>query len=365
MSRRKGIPGYCRHKGTGQAYATVNGKEVYLGAYGSAESRRAYAELIARLEAGGATPRPAALTVVQLVARYDDFAESYYRKSGEPTRQIERVRRSLGVAVKLYGSTPAAGFGPVALAACREHMVGLGWSRKHVNACVGCVRRCWRWAAAAELVPASVYQALATLDGLRAGRTKARETAPVGPVADDVAEATLAKLGPVVADMVRLQLLTGMRAGEVCALKAEEIDRSGEVWTWTMSDHKTLHHGKGRVIYLGPKAQALLASHLAACGGGHVFSPRRAARSCRVGPRSPGECYTSNSYQKAINRACARAGVPPWASNQLRKSAATRIRAEFGLDVAQAILGHSRVETTQIYASKTAAAAVAAMLKVG
>ncbi len=40
MLRR--IPRYCRHKGTGQAYVTIDGRERYLGPYGSPESREEY-----------------------------------------------------------------------------------------------------------------------------------------------------------------------------------------------------------------------------------------------------------------------------------------------------------------------------------
>jgi site-specific recombinase XerD len=41
------------------------------------------------------------------------------------------------------------------------------------------------------------------------------------------------------------------------------------------------------------------------------------------------------------------------------------LRAEFGLDVAKAVLGHSRVETTQIYAEIDQVRAMEAMARVG
>src|SRR6185436_8797415 len=110
MARRKNaIPSYCLHRASGLAYVTLGGKEHYLGKHGTPESRRAYAELIARLDAGGsAAAPPADPTVAQLVADYDDFARSYYVKGGRPTGQYERVRRSLGVVVALFGSSPAS-----------------------------------------------------------------------------------------------------------------------------------------------------------------------------------------------------------------------------------------------------------------
>jgi hypothetical protein len=41
--------------------------------------------------------------------------------------------------------------------------------------------------------------------------------------------------------------------------------------------------------------------------------------------------------------------VPPWSSLQLRHTAATLIRARYSLETARVVLGHCRVETSQIY----------------
>jgi hypothetical protein len=46
------------------------------------------------------------------------------------------------------------------------------------------------------------------------GRTEARESDPVKPVARAVVDDTLPVLRPILADMVRVQLETGMRPGE-------------------------------------------------------------------------------------------------------------------------------------------------------
>ncbi len=43
-------------------------------------------------------------------------------------------------------------------------------------------------------------------------------------------------------------------------------------------------------------------------------------------------------------------GADRWTPNGLRHLAATAIRARFGVEAAQAVLGHSDVKTTQIYA---------------
>ena len=58
------------------------------------------------------------------------------------------------------------------------------------------------------------------------------------------------------------------------------------------------------------------------------------------------------SYRQAIEYACVKVGVPVWMPNQLRHTQATNIRREFGAEHAQVHLGHSELNTTQIYAEK-------------
>jgi len=65
------------------------------------------------------------------------------------------------------------------------------------------------------MIPGKVYADLSTVDALRAGKGNARETAPVEPVAEEIIEATLPCLPPPVAALVKLQLHTGARSGEL------------------------------------------------------------------------------------------------------------------------------------------------------
>jgi integrase len=54
-----------------------------------------------------------------------------------------------------------------------------------------------------------------------------------------------------------------------------------------------------------------------------------------------------------------------WAPNQLRHTAATQIRRQFGLEAAQITLGHTRADVTQIYAERDERKAADIMLQVG
>jgi hypothetical protein len=52
-------------------------------------------------------------------------------------------------------------------------MIELNHSRRYVNENVHRVRKVFRWAASEQLIPVSVPEALATVEGLRKGHTKA------------------------------------------------------------------------------------------------------------------------------------------------------------------------------------------------
>ena len=109
-------------------------------------------------------------------------------------------------------------------------------------------------------------------------RSKARETARILPVEDDVVEKTIGHLPLVVADMVRFQRLAGCRPGEVCAITPSLVDRSNDVWKVKLVEHKTAWRGQNRTIYVGPKAQAVLAPYLLRGPDAHCFSPKESER---------------------------------------------------------------------------------------
>ena len=67
---------------------------------------------------------------------------------------------------------------------------------------------------------------------------------------------------------------------------------------------------------------------------------------------SAGSCYTTDSYRRAIHRACDKAGLERWSPNRLRHTAATEVRAKFGLEAAQIVLGHLAADVAQIYAER-------------
>ena len=82
-----------------------------------------------------------------------------------------------------------------------------------------------------------------------------------------------------------------------------------------------------------------------------LFAPEK--KSTKSKPkRKPGKRYTRDSYRRAVQRACDKAGVERWSPNQLRHSAATEIRSRYGLEAAQVVLGHAKADVTQVYAER-------------
>jgi integrase len=319
---------------------------------------------------------------------WDRHAEAHYRRrDGTPTGELDNYRDSVRPLRKPYGNTPARDFSPLRLKAVRQAMIDAGLSRTTINQRVGRIVRLFKWAASEELVPAAVYQALKTVSGLPKGRSEARERDPIKPVPDALVDAIRPHVARQVWAMIQLQRLSGMRPGEVVLMRGCDLDRGGEVWSYTPGQHKTEHRGRSRRIALGPRAQEVLRPWLRADSMEYLFMPReamaefraeqrrrrrtplypsQAARPRKPDPKqAPGDRYTTRTYNHAIRYGCARAGVPPWHPNQLRHAAATGIRHAFDLDAARAVLGHSDLKTSEVYAERDRERAARVMREIG
>jgi integrase len=410
---RNSVPKYRKHKASGQAVVKLNGQDIYLGPHGTKVSRREYDRLVSEWLAGGRQLVITAgdgLTIVEAIARYWRHAKAYYVKNGRPTAEQACIRAALRFVIEFYADTPAAEFSPVSLKAVRNQMVEAGSARSTVNKNVGRIRRLYRWLASEQLIPVAVYQALTVVDGLRKGRTTAREPEPIAPVDDATVEQTMPFLPTVVRDMIRVQRFTGMRPAEVCILRPCDLDRSGDVWQFTPQSHKTEHRGGRRTVCIGPRAQGVLLKYLARAPESFCFSPadseekrlaarhaaRRVSISCGNRPgssrrrkprRAAGERYSAGAFRRSVHRGCDRAFRHPtlsaipksklaaeqlaelkkwqsahrWSPNRLRHSAATEIRARFGIEAVRTVLGHAEMSTSEIYAERdhTLAARVA------
>ena len=348
MPKRK--PSYLLHKTTGQARVRIDGKDHYLGAYGSPESREHYDELIVEWFAKNGDLTQYTLTVDDLTLLYIKHVHEHYQKNGRPTSEATCIKTTLRYLVAICGRTRVRDFGPKAFKTVRQAMIDDGHFRKSINKHAGRIRRMFRWAVENEYCSALVLTALAAVQGLQAGRTNAFESESVRPVSADCVTAVGPYVSHPVWAMIRLQLLTAARPGEILIMRGGNLNTTGHVWEYVPASHKTEHYEKGRIVFIGPKAQAIIQEFLKPDLQAYLFSPRD-VRSVKPGcTRQPGERYNRDAYRNAIKRACRKAGVPEWYPNQLRHNAATNIRREFGIEAARTVLGHSSAVTSEIYA---------------
>ena len=365
------------HKRSGQARLCYRRRHYYLGPWGSPEAAKKYAELHARLEGGGLITGPAGATVAEVIAAFKLHADRHYRRpDGTPTNEVSEFERSWIGLVALYGERPAAEVGPLMLKTARQQMIDTGLCRRVINQRVGRLKRLFRWAAENEIVPATVYQALASVRGLQVGRTAAKDHPEVPPVAEAVVDATVGHLGPVTRAMVRLQQYTGMRPGEVCSLRPMDVDQVGvvvggvRVWVFRPPQHKTSWRGHKKAVAIGPKGQLALRPFLDRPADAWCFSPAEEmqahrGRVVKRGKRRMGKRYTAGVYAQRIRQVCLREGIEPWSPNQLRHLAAGVIEHGFGLDAARAALGHRNAQTTLIYAARDLGRAAEVAAKIG
>ena len=397
-ARRKLTPSYLEHKQSGKGRAVwtdstgTRQQKLLPGPFESEESRAAFGRLLLELATSPAVAvaRPATITVNEVLIAYYGHAEKYYSgPDGKPTKELGCMKAATKPVRELYGVLPAVQFGPLALRAVRQKMIDTGLCRGLVNRRTDRVKRVFKWAVAEELVPVATYEALRALAGLRQGRTEARESEPVKPVADDVVKATLSHLPPHVRGIIELIQHTGMRPAEACAMTLGRIDRTGETWIYRPLAHKTAYKGTIRVIPLGPKARGVLATFLRGRSldpNESIFSPKRqrderfeamrANRKTKVQPtqmdrrkekpkKLPTDRYKPEAVSHAVAFAAAKAQVQHWHPYQLRHSFATRVRKEHGLEAAQVVLGHARADVTQVYAERNEELATSVAAKIG
>ncbi|MFM7110798.1 MAG: tyrosine-type recombinase/integrase, partial [Planctomycetota bacterium] len=279
-------PSLCHHKASNRFYIWSAHKRIYLKGRGD-DPRNPPLEVLAQYREAlmgqgmwDAQSDSDLVRVVELAKMFLDFARSEYRLSS----QVATFKSILTPLVREFGMLPVNQFGPRKLIEYQAALVHDGRTRQGINKALTLVRQVFRWAVSMEIIESGRLTALQAVRPLRKGRTDAPESPRRDAVPDDVIEATIPHLGPMIADMVKLQRLTGMRPGEVVGLNMRELDRSGDVWVYRPEHHKCSWRESVRMIDIGPRAQEILAKHLRA-DGKPLFSPRDAMDERRVARR--------------------------------------------------------------------------------
>lgn len=282
-------------------------------------------------------------------------------------------------------------------------MIALDWSRGVINQRVGRIKRIFKWGVCRQAVSPMIYHGLMAVEGLKRGRTSARETPKRRPVDERDVYAILPYTTPVIAAMIKLQLLTGMRPGELVIMRPCDIDRNGEVWHYCPDKHKTQYLGSERIVSIGLRGQEILRPYMLRSEEVYLFSPADSEKqrlkkmhaerkvplkygnrpgTNRKGLSNFSDCYTSANYGQAVRHAIKAANKVikskhaatgtlddfreiRWTPYQLRHTAATKVRKEFGYESAGAALGHTNMSATAIYAERNQGLADEAARRLG
>jgi len=374
------VPVYRHHKRTGRAAVSIYRQDgtrteiILPGDFGSGESKQEYERLLAQLRAGNgklpAEQAPSDLTVAELVARFmSEHVEDHYRRpDGTPTGEKANFVMTFRPFVRLFGSKPACELTPLDLRTVREAMLTGSWMtdeekkkrrqtrggdgttcRKETNKRIGRIKKLFKWSVEMMLVAPAVWHGLQAVSGLQAGRGKARESVDVEAVPLEHVERTLEHMPEVFADIVRTQLYSGARAGEILKMRSCDIDREAtkDVWVFAPSSHKNAWRGHKRKIVFGPRAQLVLRKYFEPeSPEAFLFRPGmgRPRKQAYLRP-----CYNVVELDKAIGRAAKKAGVIHWSSHQLRHLAARLAEKETSIEGARAYLGQKTINMAAHY----------------
>jgi integrase len=373
--------------GSDRAFMILGNQRIYLGNYDSPESWRAYHAIQAEYKATGLIALPGKssqdFTICELFAAFLTHAEKYYRKpDGTPTSELKNFIIAMREVRPLYETLPADDFSPLKLQAVRQRFIDRRLARKTINDMISRIKLIFKWGLANELLKPETVTSLNSVAGLRRGRSGAKETKPVKPVTMGHVDKIKPFVSRQVWGLVQFQLFTGCRPTEATICRPVDIDMSGKIWIYTPQDHKNSYRGHDRQIFIGPRGQEIVKEFLQDRPiDAYLFSPKDAARekaalanshrrqnqtaNPRKTSRVLGDSYGVDSYRRAIRSACLKAGIPIWSPNQLRHSAGTRVRKQFGVEGAQLILGHQRADVTQIYSEVNTEKALQIAQKIG
>ncbi len=334
-------------------------------AKGLRRAEKVLAAWVDELEAHDCTD-PARLTVAELVRRWLDEAKWNVRPA--TLHFYERTTR-LHVLPTL-GDLAAATIGPADLSRLYAEKRGAGLAESSVHHIHASVRACFRWALGEDLVERN------PADRVKTPPRQVREERHVW-TQETVARAAIASDGTVVDVPMVLAAWCGLRRGEVCGRRWENVDLDtgrlaiAEVLEQTKTG--ALHvevpktaHGE-RLVPLAPAVVEILRRHKARQDEYAVAHGRAWNTSGYVVCRQSGAPMKPDNLSSAWSSFVRSRDLPPVSFHGLRHTFATDLfdqaeHPESMLKVVQDLLGHTHASTTaDIYLHATDGAAGIAM----
>jgi integrase len=393
MAKKK-VPGLLHHKGKNLGYSIspATRKATYHGQWGLVATKQAYLRWCADLLTEDVSPsivpehEPVVADLVNAMIKH---SISYYRDptTGKPTSQLGVIKSALRE-LDLYLEMKIKDFKPSVLVAVRAAIVNRdiipqseGAPKKKlcissVNNAIVKIRQMFKLGVGWELVPVEIYQALACVQHLnwRTAPTL-RNPDKIAPVPVEYFRLIMPHLKPMYRAVLTVHLATGMRVKELCSMRWSEMTEvEPGLWCYAPAEHKNSHRGDPRLIYMKTDLIDLMRSvRKPLWDKDAVWCQRGVGKSAGYSGMISGDGYARaiegaqkryNEGRLAINQgartdkkkldttSAKRAPMEHWTPLQIRHTVATQVRRTHGLEGAQAVLGHSTLDATQIYAEK-------------
>ncbi|MBI9016903.1 MAG: site-specific integrase [Phycisphaerae bacterium] len=342
-------------------------------------------------------------SLANLINIYLTYCRERYSSSNE-AYNIEVALRPLP---KLYPDLPAEEFDSLKLMTVQDYLIKQKLARSTINKRrIPMIKRMFKWAVSRKLVPGFIFTNLSTVESIERGRHGVKPEKKVTALPEKHVIAILPYLTSIVADMVMVHYYTGLRSTEICIMKPADFDKESHknIWIYKCKDKNFWRTGELKQIPIGPKTQKILKKYMKRQAKAYLFSPAESMAKMREKRREnrttkdsygnrpgtniksnplvqPNDRYNKDSYRRAVQRGIAGANkalrielklkktdtdpIPKWTPHQLRHTASTNVRADMGLDAASAMLGHSDINTTQLYAELQLKKAIEAAEKHG
>lgn len=303
------------------------------------------------------TRNPQRQVIVRKAAQqYKAYADERYSATDRRNSEAYKVKKVLDQFEELFGSLPVDDIRPAHVDTFLQCMVDNDLARSTINGRMNVLRRWSRWCVSKMIMPPAAREFFWSVDNLKYGERGVREADKITAVDEAIVSATLDHLPATLQAVVKLQLYTSARPGELLIMRPMDIDTSKTPWLYVPGSdkphgkHKNAWRGHDRKIYLGPKCRDIVQPFLNRVLTGFMFTPAEAVEQRRGhGYANANPSYTTDTYGQAIVYACDAAKVPRWCPLQLKHTALTRIERMENAQAARAMAGHKHVETTLDY----------------
>ena len=317
---------------SGYLYIRIKGRDYYLGKDPKEAKAKARSLLIEHyLDKPGKSSK-ADYRIRHVFALYLRFIEGTIADSS-----FKNLRLMFRKTVRLTNNIAVVSFTADSFSSFMEELAREGMCKQTIKGYRNSIVAAFKYAQTRNVLDANKATELSFVKIPRC----AKPSKKVKPAKREVFEAVLEKLPTVCQDILRLELLTGMRPAELLALRKKHLTAiEGGMYKYEIWEHKTVRRtGEPLVKYIGHQAVQILNCYLEGRGEDEPLFLN-----------SKGSPITSSYMTKTIWKL--RQQYPELGNfhqYQCRHQAGTNARRLAGLEGAQAFLGHESATTSEIY----------------